>query len=100
MGKEKSVGSTDPTATSDVKTLVGLLGSKDGITRTRARDALVDIGRPAVAALVGALMDRNQTVRWESAKALGQIQDPRSVDALLRRYGTGCSTCAGWPPRL
>ncbi len=83
MTKDKCAGSIDPAAIGDLKTLVGLLGSKDGITRTKAREALVDIGRPAVAALVGALKDHNQTVRWESAKALGQIKDPKSIDALV-----------------
>jgi HEAT repeat protein len=83
MGKDKSARSKDPTATTDVETLVGLLGSKDGVTRSKARAVLVDIGRPSVSALVGALKDRNQTVRWESAKALGQIRDPKSIDALV-----------------
>jgi HEAT repeat protein len=73
----------DPTAKDDVDTLVELLGNKDGVTRSKARAALVDIGNPAVAALVKALKDRNQTVRWESAKALGQIRDPESIDALV-----------------
>ncbi len=73
----------DPTATDDVDTLVSLLGGKDGVIRSKARAALVDIGRPAVTALVSALKDRNQTVRWESAKALGQIMDPKSIDALV-----------------
>ncbi|MBN1690988.1 MAG: HEAT repeat domain-containing protein [Dehalococcoidia bacterium] len=85
MGKDKSTKPThnDPTATNDIDTLCSLLGSKDGVTRSKARAALVDIGRPAVKALVGALKDRNQTVRWESAKALGQISDPKSIDALI-----------------
>jgi len=85
MSKEKPVksGRTDPTATNDVDTLCSLLAGKDGITRSKARAALVDIGRPAVTALVSALKDRNQTMRWESAKALGQIMDPKSIDALV-----------------
>ncbi len=78
----KSIRS-DPTATNDIDTLCSLLGGKDGVTRSKARAALFDIGRPAVAALVSALKDRNQTMRWESAKALGQIRDPKSIDALV-----------------
>jgi HEAT repeat protein len=34
--------------------------------------------------LVSALNDKSQTVRWESAKALGQIMDPRSINALVK----------------
>jgi len=37
-----------------------------------------------VGPLVNALNDKSQTARWESAKALGQIMDPRSIDALVK----------------
>jgi HEAT repeat protein len=60
-----------------------LLASKNGVFRCRARAALVEMGKPAVGALESGLKDRNQTVRWESAKALGSIRDPRSIDALV-----------------
>lgn len=79
----KSIKKADPTDTDDVDTLVELLGSKEGVIRSKSRAALVEIGRPAVSSLVSALKDRNQTVRWESAKALGQIKDPKSIDALV-----------------
>ena len=86
MSKDKptrSTGRDDSIDTGDIDSLVSLLGSKDGIKRSKARAALVDIGRPAVPSLVSALKDHNQTVRWESAKALGQISDPKSIDALV-----------------
>jgi len=86
MSKDKPAKSTsrdDSTDTSDIGSLVGLLASKDGVKRCKARAELVDIGRPAVDSLVSAMKDRNQTVRWESAKALGQIRDPKSIDALV-----------------
>ena len=68
----------------DINALMKDLSSKDGITRNKARIALVEIGAPSVEPLVNALNDRSQTVRWESAKALGQIMDPRSIDALVK----------------
>ena len=86
MSKDKparSPGRDDSPDKSDISSLVSLLAGKDGVARIKARAALVDIGRPAVSALVSALKDRNQTMRWESAKALGQIRDPKSIDALV-----------------
>ena len=68
----------------DVSALITDLSNKDGIKRNKARIALVEIGAPAVEPLVNALNDKSQTVRWESAKALGQIMDPRSIDALVK----------------
>ena len=68
----------------DIGARIQDLSSKDGITRNKARIALVEIGAPSVEPLVKALNDKSQTVRWESAKALGQIMDPRSIDALVK----------------
>ena len=68
----------------DINALMKDLSSKDGITRNKARIALVEIGAPSVESLVKTLSDPNQAVRWESAKALGQIMDPRSIDALVK----------------
>jgi len=86
MSKEKpakSAGRDDSRDKSDISSLVSLLASKDGVQRCKARAALIEIGNPAVDSLVKAMKDRNQTVRWESAKALGQIRNPKSVDALV-----------------
>jgi HEAT repeat protein len=67
-----------------ISALINDLSSKDGIKRNKARIALVEIGAPSVGPLVNALNDKSQTARWESAKALGQIMDPRSIDALVK----------------
>ena len=67
----------------DINTLVKDLSSKDGMTRNKARIALVEIGEPSVEPLIKVLTDKSQTVRWASAKALSQIMDPRSIDALV-----------------
>jgi HEAT repeat protein len=63
--------------------LIADLGVKDGLVRERARQSLVAIGGPAVASLIEALADRNEQMRWEAAKALGQIGDPVSAYALV-----------------
>jgi HEAT repeat protein len=72
------------TSCSDPKILVKDLGSKDGRARVRARKNLVKIGHPAVKYLIEALKDKNQAVRWEAAKSLGEIEDPAAVDALVK----------------
>jgi len=64
--------------------LVTDLGSKDGLVRVRARLSLVAIGEQAVGPLVKALAHRNKWVRWEAAKALGQIGDLTAAEALVR----------------
>jgi len=53
------------------------------LTRQHAREGLVAIGSPAVGPLVGALKDRRQMVRWEAAKALGEIADPSAAAAMV-----------------
>jgi HEAT repeat protein len=79
----RSTSRRDAPGKRDIPSLMTLLASKDGVLRCKARAALVELGKPAVEALVSALKDRNQTVRWESAKALGAIRDPKSIDALV-----------------
>jgi len=69
---------------STVSALLTDLGSKDGLVRVRARNSLVAIGEQAVGPLVKALAHRNQWVRWEAAKALGQISNPTAAEALVR----------------
>jgi nucleotide-binding universal stress UspA family protein len=66
-----------------VTSLVGDLASEDGIVRMKARRSLVAMGGQAVGPLVEALRSKNDWVRWEAAKALGQIADPAATQALL-----------------
>lgn len=49
----------------------------------RARQALVAIGEKAVEPLIDALAHRKGWVRWEAAKALGQIRGQAATDALV-----------------
>jgi hypothetical protein len=66
-----------------IAALVDALASADGVKRHAARVQLVEIGRPAVPALVKALEPASERDRWEAAKALGQIADPRAAPALV-----------------
>lgn len=60
------------------------LAGDDPLVRVNARHWLVGIGGPAVPALIEALADPHREVRWEAAKALGQIADPVAAPALVR----------------
>ena len=66
-----------------IQSLIGSLGSDKGRVRQSARRSLVDLRQPAVPYLVSALKDPNTHRRWEAAKALGQIGDPRAAGALV-----------------
>jgi HEAT repeat protein len=64
--------------------LIAGLASDDGVTRVKARHALVLSGDEAVKPLTRALADPNQWVRWEAAKALGQIGNSAATHALVK----------------
>ncbi len=73
--------------TDDIAALVKEFASPDAIEREVARKSLAAIGKPAVHALVEALSNPNDQVRWEAAKALTCIADPAAVPALVAALG-------------
>lgn len=83
MPNSQTVSGTGNEAPLSVEALIPDLASKDGTKRHRARVALQHIGRPAVPALLQALNSPSENVRWEAAKALGVIRDPRAGPALV-----------------
>ena len=66
-----------------IAALVHSLDSGDGRIRLRARQFLVAIGPKAVPVLVKTLKEKDVHIRWEAAKALGQIGDPQAIKALI-----------------
>jgi HEAT repeat protein len=66
-----------------VRSLVAQLARKDGLEREAARERLVTIGEAAIAPLIRALKDGREMVRWEAAKALGEIHDAAAARALV-----------------
>jgi HEAT repeat protein len=68
----------------EISRLIKVFAHKDGVERRKARIAIEEIGKPAVPALIQALSDKKPEVRWESARALGAIQDDRSAPALVQ----------------
>lgn len=71
---------TDATA---MQAQIAALANNDVVARDRARLALVQIGKPAIQSLIVALKDARWIVRWEAAKALGEIGDPAAIPALI-----------------
>jgi len=65
--------------------LVGELSNRRGSRRLRAREALVEIGAPAVPALLPLAASPSKQLRWEATKTLGAIADLRAVPALVER---------------
>jgi hypothetical protein len=67
-----------------ITALVNDLGSKDGIVRQKARNALVQIGLPAMESLIVAFeTKKNAYAHWEAAKAISTIGGPEAVRPLL-----------------
>jgi HEAT repeat protein len=67
---------------STIKRWITDLASRDGMVRQRARNSLVAVRKPAIVHLAKLTKDRNEQVRWEAAKALGEIADPKAAPPL------------------
>jgi hypothetical protein len=79
-----STGRTTESKASPTEALITSLGSHDDVVRVKARHTLVSLGKAAVPSLIVALKNKNDLVRWEATKALGEIGDPESAPALVR----------------
>jgi len=66
-----------------VENLIQKLGKDTSAERHKAGKGLVEIGEPAVEALIVALDDSDPFVRAGAAEALGQIGDVRAVEPLV-----------------
>ena len=68
---------------SEIKELIKLFYSEDGIQRSKARFELANIGKPAIEYLVGLQYSPKQQVRWEAIKTISQIAAPESIPILI-----------------
>ncbi len=66
-----------------ISSLLADLASLDPMVRTKARKALVAIGKLTVPSLIQLLSHRKPHVRWEATKALVGIADPIAAPALV-----------------
>ncbi|MEJ2738319.1 MAG: HEAT repeat domain-containing protein [Dehalococcoidia bacterium] len=67
----------------NIESLINDFTCDDVIKCQTARRNLVDMGSDAVNVLVKELSNKKHWVRWEAAKALGQIGDKNAVKALV-----------------
>jgi HEAT repeat protein len=74
-----------PLLSRSVETLISSLSSQDGATRQAAREALVAMGQASVWWLIPLLESDDSQVRWEAAKALGEIGGGEAVRALVKK---------------
>jgi len=87
FGKRGS-GTTDAvTCAPSVDGLIQQLGDQDGVTRERARRALVSLGSSGVEPLLHALKNKKSRVRFEAAMCLRDIADRRAIDGLVEALG-------------
>jgi hypothetical protein len=68
----------------DIDSLIADFTCDDVMKCQIARRKLVNMGGAAVEALVKELSNKRHWVRWEAAKALGQIGDKASAEALVK----------------
>jgi HEAT repeat protein len=68
----------------EIENYIAELGSEDGLKRQSARHILVHYGSDAVPGLANALANDNEHVRWEAAKALGEIEHPDAAPVLVK----------------
>jgi HEAT repeat protein len=74
----------DPRA---IPALVTAMGDEDKEVRKYATRSLIKFGREATEDLMKALGDSSPEVRHYAVRALGEIRDPRSVEAILAMDG-------------
>jgi HEAT repeat protein len=67
-----------------IQQLIEEFHNSDGLKRKAAREKLTEIGEPAVPALIKALDDDEQMVRWEAARTLKDVPDPSAAPALVK----------------
>jgi bilin biosynthesis protein len=67
-----------------IAALINDLDDEDGFARIRIRNFLVMIGKRATNPLIEALENKTGIARWEVAKALERIHDPRAIEALIK----------------
>ncbi len=65
-----------------IRDLLEVMRDGHGLKRKHARKELVAIGRAVTEPLIEALMSDSPKLRWEAAKALEQLSDPASAQAL------------------
>ena len=64
---------------------ISLLQSNDGSERTKAREALIKIGKPVAPYIMALLTHPLNHIRWEACKTLERIREPKTAPLLAKR---------------
>ena len=65
------------------ESLIDTLKDESWLVQLNAREALLQIGEPAIEQLVTALKDENSLVRWQVAWVLGRIECEKAIEPLI-----------------
>ncbi len=79
--------------TDSIVTNIRKLGAEDAQERTRAREALESIGRPATWHLIQAAVPRGKRTRREALKGLVNLADPAATDLFVELLEDEDSDC-------
>jgi HEAT repeat protein len=82
ISKSNTQGMPDKSI-STLDAVIANLASHDDRTREKARHTLVAMGKDGVQSLIEPLKDKRYLMRWEAAKALGEIADSGAAPALV-----------------
>jgi len=66
------------------ESLIGALKDESWLVRLNSREALLQIGEPAVERLIAALKDKNSRARWQAACVLGRIESENAIKPLIK----------------
>jgi HEAT repeat protein len=69
--------------------LIDALKDESWIVRLSAREALLQIGEPALKRLIAALKDENSLARWQAAWVLGRIKTEKAIEPLIEVLADG-----------
>ena len=72
-----------------IESLVDALKDESWILRLNSREALLQIGEPAVGRLVTALKDKNGLARWQAAWVLGKTKSEKAIEPLIEALEDG-----------
>jgi HEAT repeat protein len=65
-----------------IQPLMNAMSDAHWSVRQSSENALINFGEMAVSHLIGALSSRSWTIRFRAARLLGEIGDPKAIDAL------------------
>lgn len=81
---ESSIYKSSNLEVNHIHDLLKDLGNRNGLVRETAREKLVEIGSPVIEFLSELISRPDDTVRWESIKALSEIANPVSIPTLIQ----------------